>query len=301
MHASGSSSRGRPRISSPNYKTLGDRKVLDKKVPLNPKYAAVQAKVHTGARWRDNSTFTRPKRKNEFYGRIKSELLVQIIEENEEQEESLYNLASEGAMGKLSVVDAADMGSHGGGRGGESKPYLLLDMRAADEYEAFHIKNAYSYPITLLSRSTNCFNSLLLQYVNHPTSIVIVYCDDEKSGMAAAAKLSEKNVDNVYLLSGGLQHFGCKYSSYVAGELPHGYAREAPSGRSLSTAGSAASTRVGTARSGVSTSRLTTGGSARRGSRGGSRMMGGSSRLGSSSGSRMSSTGGAPRATKPLR
>jgi len=80
----------------------------------------------------------------------------------------------------------------------------------------------------MLSRSTNPFTAEVLPYVNHPEYIMICYMDDEKVGMEIAGRLAEKNVDNVYLLSGGLSHFAVKYSSYVVGDVPGGYAAQAP-------------------------------------------------------------------------
>eukprot|EP01051_Picozoa_sp_SAG22_P021344 SAG22_NODE_4678_length_1194_cov_1.417352_1_plen_267_part_10 len=172
-------SRGtRPKIGSPNYRTIGDKNLLNKKVPVNPQYAGVQAKTQTGARWRDDVTFTRPKRKNEFFGRVTADLLVQILDENEEEEESLYNLASSGAAGRSVTYDAGATGANMGGL-----PYLLLDMREASYYEDFHIKSAASFPASMLSRSTNAFTPLMMQYINHPTNIIVIYCEDEKEGI----------------------------------------------------------------------------------------------------------------------
>lgn len=155
--------------------------------------------------------------------RVKAQLLVQILEENEDAEESLYNLGSGGGAAREVVVDAAATGAVASGR-----PYILLDMRSEDQYEQFHIRNAISFPLSFLSRSTNCFTAAVLPYINHPEHIAIVYCDDEKAGMQAASRLAEKNVDNCYLLSGGLQHFAVSYSSYVDGGLPMGYAAPVP-------------------------------------------------------------------------
>lgn len=225
-------SRGRPKVRAPNYTGIGDKNVLEKRAPANPRYAKVEAKLHTGNRWRDDLTFTRPKRKNEFFGRVKSELLVRILDENEDAEESLYNLASENgdpwAMGRQVVVDAGATGGPAGAGGSERKPYVLLDMRDSSDYDAFHIRSALSYPSAYLSRSTNPFTPEILPYVNHPEHIIIVYMDDEKVGMQVAGRLAEKNVENCYLLSGGLSHFAVNYSSYVVGSLPAGYAAAAP-------------------------------------------------------------------------
>ena len=55
-------------MRAPNYKGIGDQGILEKKAPANPKFAAVQSTLDTGSRWRDDLTFTRPKRKNEYFG-----------------------------------------------------------------------------------------------------------------------------------------------------------------------------------------------------------------------------------------
>ena len=55
-------------MRAPNYKGIGDKGILEKKAPANPKFAAVQSTLDTGSRWRDDLTFTRPKRKNEYFG-----------------------------------------------------------------------------------------------------------------------------------------------------------------------------------------------------------------------------------------
>jgi rhodanese-related sulfurtransferase len=101
-----------------------------------------------------------------------------------------------GAVGHEVVIDASSTGGSGGER-----PYIILDMRPEDHYERFHIRTATSFPVAYLSRSTNCFTRDVLPYINHPSHIVIIYCDDEKQGVLAAARLAEKNVENCYLVS----------------------------------------------------------------------------------------------------
>ena len=39
----------RPKVLVPNYKGIGNRDALDRKVPVNPKYQGVQGKLDTGA------------------------------------------------------------------------------------------------------------------------------------------------------------------------------------------------------------------------------------------------------------
>lgn len=136
----------RPKVGAPNYKHIGDKHLLNKKVPMNPQYANVQTKLDTGARWRDDVTFIRPKRKNEFFGRLSADLMVQILDENEDDEESLYNLASEGVVGRVAEHSAGATVGAGG-----AMPYLLLDMRDGDAFDEFHIRSANHFPAAMLS------------------------------------------------------------------------------------------------------------------------------------------------------
>jgi rhodanese-related sulfurtransferase len=271
----------RPKVLVPNYKGIGNRDALDRKVPVNPKYQGVQTKLDTGARWRDDVTFNRPKRKNEFFGRVTADLLVQILDENEDEEENLYNLASGGVEGRQVVYDAAATGGAGGGT--DELPYLLLDMRDQDAFEDFHIKSAAHFPATMLSRSTNCFTPAVLRYINHPSNIIVIYCDDEKHGIAAAANLAEKNVNNCYLLSGGIQNFATTYASYINGDVPDGFGMTAPSTGSRRT-GTGMSQRTGTGmsqRTGTGASRASAAGGRHYGQEmpgGGPQSIGGGSR-----------------------
>ncbi len=82
-------------------------------------------------------------------------------------------------------------------------PYLLLDIREKDEYEACHIISALSYPIAMLSRSVNNETKEMLSYKNQPGKIIIVYDDDEKLCPKAATTLVQRGYDNLFLLSGG--------------------------------------------------------------------------------------------------
>ena len=293
---------GRPKTLTPNYDGIGRRDALSKKVPENPAYAGIGAKVSTGARWRDDITFTRPKRANEFFGRVKADLLVNIIEENEDEEESLYSLAAQGggsmgggSMGNEVVHTAGSMGGHSGHR-----PYILLDMRPPDQFERFHIRTAVNFPIAYLSRSTNCFTAEVLPYINHPEHIVIIVCDDEKNGCAAASRLTEKNIENAYLLSGGLQHFAVSYSSYVDGDVPDDYASAVPpKGRNLVTGSSRAGTGRAPGKGQSSASRRQSGGGSMRGgdghygqgAMGGARHAGGGMRAGGGGGGGRPDTG----------
>jgi centrosomal protein CEP41 len=83
-------------------------------------------------------------------------------------------------------------------------PYLLLDLRDRDDYDACHIISALSYPIAMLSRSINNETPDMLAYKNQEGKIIVIYDDDERIGTKAATTLVQRGYDNLFLVSGGM-------------------------------------------------------------------------------------------------
>ncbi|VDP78766.1 unnamed protein product [Schistosoma mattheei] len=84
-------------------------------------------------------------------------------------------------------------------------PYLLLDVRDRDDYDACHIITARNYPIAMLSRSVNFETTEMLAYRNRPDHIIIVYDEDERLAPRAASTLVQRGYCNLFMLSGGLK------------------------------------------------------------------------------------------------
>ncbi|XP_029185537.2 centrosomal protein of 41 kDa-like isoform X1 [Acropora millepora] len=87
----------------------------------------------------------------------------------------------------------------------ESLPYLLLDVRDEDAYKQCHIIGALSYPASMLSRSYNYFTKEILTFKNKLGKIIILYDENERLAPAAATTFVQREVDNVFMLSGGLK------------------------------------------------------------------------------------------------
>lgn len=78
---------------------------------------------------------------------------------------------------------------------------------------------AINFPAALIPRDRYPQQMYMLK--NKPDKLIIVYHDDDKSGMNYAAVLYEKGFDNIYLLTGGIEDFYQKKPEYVVGkELP---------------------------------------------------------------------------------
>ena len=101
------------------------------------------------------------------------------------------------------------------------KPYLLLDVRDKDAYDACHIIGATSFPSAMLSRAQNYFTKEVLGYINKEGKIIIVYDSDEKIAHAASTTMIERGVDNLFMLSGGLKVLNMKFpKGIIRGPLP---------------------------------------------------------------------------------
>lgn len=121
-----------------------------------------------------------------------------------------------------------------------SLPYLLLDVRDKESYDQCHViggdqengvivlylffMTACSYPAVTLSRSCNYFTREILDFVsilnpivvekllpllhcikkNKPGKIIILYDEDERIAPQAATTFVQREVDNIFMLSGGM-------------------------------------------------------------------------------------------------
>lgn len=100
-------------------------------------------------------------------------------------------------------------------------PYLLLDLRDSDDFEACHIITAKSFPVAMLSRTMNCFNREILDYKNSVGKIIILYDEDERLVISAGTTMVERGFDNIFVLSGGLKVLSSKIpEGMVTGSFP---------------------------------------------------------------------------------
>jgi len=103
----------------------------------------------------------------------------------------------------------------------ENMPYLLLDIRDRDEYNACHIITALNYPAAMLSRSVNNETKELLAYKNQPGKIILIYDEDERVAVKAATTFVQRGYDNLFMLSGGLRLAVNKFpEGLITGTIP---------------------------------------------------------------------------------
>lgn len=117
----------------------------------------------------------------------------------------------------------------------ESLPYLLLDVRDEDAFKQCHIIGALSYPSAMLSRSYNYFTKEILTFKNKLGKIIILYDEDERIAPAAATTFVQREVENVFMLSGGLKVLNKKFpEGLVTGTVPQSCLPTPPSSRKSS-------------------------------------------------------------------
>ena len=99
--------------------------------------------------------------------------------------------------------------------------YILLDLREPDAFAHNRIRGAESYPAQTLTRAVNNFTSSVLSFANkEPERIIIVYDNDERTAVPTANLFYEKNVDNVFVITGGLNALALEHQELIEGELP---------------------------------------------------------------------------------
>ena len=188
------------------------------------------------------------KRKSEKYKRIKCSTLAKLLSEMQ-YEESIYNLNGDSAtqagdldpsVGKPEVESLA--GLLGGGSADtksmhsmqsnmtsvsavtyatdalgitDQTSFLLLDLRDAQDYDFWRIREAINFPAVNIGRDKMLPE--LYRFKNQTNKLIIIYMGDERKGTQAANLMNEKGYDNVFLLSGGIEQFNEEFHNLVEG------------------------------------------------------------------------------------
>jgi len=214
---------------------------MARKVPTNPKYKDVKPATDTGASIskhvaKINEIKTNFKyRKDELFKRMKISTLVQLMvqvtefnldfppeetqktsEEMEEVRSTMQSVIS--GCGETSMRPRA-AGLPSGSEGLETErrrqqnlqpqrleiPYLLLDVREAEEFDKCHMKTATNYPSSRLARVMNFETPELHAFKNKEGRIIVLYDEEEKLAPRVAQTFVERGYDNLFLLSGGMK------------------------------------------------------------------------------------------------
>eukprot|EP01065_Artemidia_motanka_P039361 TRINITY_DN4824_c0_g3_i2.p1 TRINITY_DN4824_c0_g3~~TRINITY_DN4824_c0_g3_i2.p1 ORF type:complete len:260 (+),score=50.92 TRINITY_DN4824_c0_g3_i2:75-782(+) len=168
---------------------IGDRHILDRKIPSTRKYDGARATVDTGT----NVLNTRPppsgpkKPVDERFKRIRCNTLFRHLSASPDERE-------------LDIV--------------------LIDVREREEYEVSHIEGALHYPPTMLSHAVHPFLPEMFAAKNKEGRAIVAYDLDESVAPRVAGLIFEKGIDNIFLLTGGLQECVREHTRFVVGDAP---------------------------------------------------------------------------------
>lgn len=186
---------------------------MERRVPKNEKYAHVRGTLDTGLTM-DKVKFVTAreysKRREEIFFRVNKNQLYELLHEYEVDE---YESITETTNNSLRIVSYSDTSGPV-----YEKPYLILDVRETDYFNQYHILQARSFPYTMLRRDQ--MHPEIFRFRNKPETLIIVCCDDEKISRETAKTLVDRGVDNVFLLTGGINEFAYEYPSFIEGEPP---------------------------------------------------------------------------------
>ena len=189
-----------------------------RRAPESKKYANVKATINSGKTvtksaesWEEMNVNVRF-RKNEYFRRIRADTLLRLLEADDDDE--------------------------------NSPQVLLLDLRSSDEYDSCHVRGAVNYPIAMLSRAMNPFIPEILEFCNRePEKIIVIYDMKERQSVTAGNLFFEKGIDNVFMLSKGMNVLiQDRFSHLLVGDIPRPLPQSAASSLASSRAVSAINT-----------------------------------------------------------
>jgi rhodanese-related sulfurtransferase len=205
--------------------SIGDSRLLDRKILKNPRYNYISPTLNTGIHL--GNVKIRPDRSAEIFKRINRRILHNLLVAHEAEDESIYGL-HDGASNldndanstiTMTTINAFDgeikAGSH------DDPSYLLLDVRDVADFAVNHIETSISYPSINVRRDQ--FSPQLYKFKNAKNKIIICYDFDEgntKLALDTVIAMIQKGFDNTVLLTGGLLSFAEKYPHRIIGQLP---------------------------------------------------------------------------------
>ena len=101
-------------------RAMGSQKMMDTKIPSNPKYRNVSSKLNTGPNMRKilnqyegtSGPSAHKKKPDEYFLRLRPSTLGKLLEPALECEESIFRLANDDAGSVISVVDSVRRHHH---------------------------------------------------------------------------------------------------------------------------------------------------------------------------------------------
>ena len=185
----------------------GDPNILNRKVPINPKFAHVRPTLDTGMNIRKileqhegtSGPNAHKKKRDEFYVRLRPSTLGRLLEPAVSSVESIYQLGHEDTASVVSSVvpDAAGGSSEGN--------ILILDLRPFEAFQRCHCYGAMHYDVANLNKASNNFPREVYFYKGsiECDKMIVLYDEDGKTAPAVGNAFVAKGIENTYVVSGG--------------------------------------------------------------------------------------------------
>lgn len=188
---------------------------MEKKPPVNPKYANVKGRLDTGMtvdKVKFVSSQQYRKRRDEIFFRLSKEQLYSLYCEYEadEYEDIVENEIS--GCGPHIVTYSQDS------KPSYDKPYLILDVRDREDFEVFRLMQSRSYPYSYVRQDR--IHPELANFRNKEAHLIIIVCKDDRIGADVAKTLVDRGADNVFLLSCSVSEFAEEYPAFAEGDVP---------------------------------------------------------------------------------
>lgn len=179
------------------------------------KYSHIGPRLSTGptqhkVKYLTNNQVLR--RRDETFLRISRDELAELFEEYEKHDDEHVQSNVHGGDdgGPRVCVHTEDA------QASYDRPYLVLDVRAPEAYEACHILQARSMPQRHLMQDK--MHAELYTFRNVDGKLILLYDDHERLAAAAAHQLVHRGFDNVFILSRGIVAFADAFPHYVEGD-----------------------------------------------------------------------------------
>jgi centrosomal protein CEP41 len=212
--------------------------ILEKKIPVNPRYAKIGSVIDTGAKVKEEIVLSDKviaRRRGELFSRINSDGLAKLLLADADQESVYTGFNIESPT--ISVVHLEDVPPSN-----IAPKNLILDIRSEEDYLKCHITGAVHYPLPRIVRDDISINLYMMRRKEQGKHLV-VYSLDDKSSVPAGISLAQKGWEEVLVLSGGLEEFASKHPHLVTGVPPALPTNKAAITRPSSYASSLASAR----------------------------------------------------------
>jgi centrosomal protein CEP41 len=219
-------------IAAARRKTNGQQRLMEKKIPVNPKFAHVQSAIDTGASAKKVpkplSDQELAKRRKELFRRIKCSRVYEILQNLDcaEDTESVYDIVheqegevdaksqtaksvgQESSVTRISTVDSGSLGSANG------RDILLVDLRPPEEFKLARIPYAVNHPAHFIVRDN--FTPAMKSFKTKVKGkAMVVYHVDDKQSAHYATLLIEKGWEEVWIIEGGFSEYMHSYPEAV--------------------------------------------------------------------------------------